>query len=119
MTGLRFTEAHFQQQVMNLATLHDWSTYHAPDNRPGRNGRVQTVVAGWPDLTLVRGESLIFAELKTQTGRVSKAQERWLETLGRVPGVETYLWRPSDLDAIHARLAHGRHRLSADWEQAA
>jgi hypothetical protein len=106
------SEAAFQQQVLNLATLYDWATYHPPDNRPsGRTGRVQRVVAGFPDLTLVRDEALLFAELKKENGRVSPAQTRWLTLLAKVPGVETYIWRPSDWDEIQARLSRGRHRL--------
>jgi hypothetical protein len=109
------SEAAFQRAVMNLATLYGWACYHAPDNRPIKttSGRVrkQAVVAGYPDLTLVRDGELIFAELKAEKGRVRPEQTRWLEKLDQVPGVETYVWRPSDFDALHARLAQGRHRV--------
>lgn len=109
------SEAAFQQQVINLATLYDWSTYHAPDNRPIKtaNGKVhkQRVTPGWPDLILVRDGELIAAELKTETGRVRPEQYQWLEILAQVPGIETALWRPSDWDDIQARLSRGRHRI--------
>lgn len=102
---VRGSERHFQQQVLNLATLYDWSAYftHRSDRSP----------AGYPDLTLVRDESLIFAELKTDKGRVRPEQTRWLNLLERVPGVETYLWRPADWPIIQQRLARGRHQLKA------
>ena len=43
---------------------------------------------------MVRGQRLIFSELKSQKGRVSPAQEEWLSRLGEVP-IEVYTWRPS------------------------
>lgn len=106
------SEAAFQQQIEQLARLYSWKVFHAPDNRPsGRTGRVQRVTPGFPDLTLVRGEELIFAELKTETGRVRPEQTEWLAALENVPGVETFVWRPSDFDAINRRLSRGGHTL--------
>jgi hypothetical protein len=55
---------------------------------------------GWPDLAMVRPPHLVFAELKSESGRVTVHQERWLALLAGCPGVETYLWRPSDLERI-------------------
>ena len=43
---------------------------------------------GFPDLCLVRGKRLIFAELKTDTGKLTADQEAWLIALGAVPGLE-------------------------------
>lgn len=109
------SERLFQNQVISLAKLYGWRTFHPADNRPirTRDGRVrkQAVVPGFPDLTLVRDSTLIFAELKAEKGRVTPAQVEWLAALENVPGVETYIWRPSDFDAINARLSQGRHRL--------
>lgn len=51
---------------------------------------------GFPDLTLVRGRRLVFAELKGHRGRVEPAQDEWLDLLAEVPGVEVYVWRPRD-----------------------
>jgi len=64
---------------------------------------VQTIAAGWPDLTLARPPELLFAELKAPRGRLSPAQERWIELL-RACGQEVHVWRPADFDAIHGRL---------------
>lgn len=97
------SEAAFQQQVLNLATLYDWASYHTHDSRRSQ--------PGFPDLVLVRDGDLIFAELKTETGRVRPDQARWLAMLENVQGVDVYLWRPSDFDAINARLSRGRHQL--------
>lgn len=90
-------EAVLQRRVQELATTLGWAWYHAPDNRPGgRAGRVQRVVAGWPDLVLVRGRRIVYRELKTHTGRVSPEQARWHELL-TIAGADVAVWRPLDL----------------------
>jgi hypothetical protein len=43
---------------------------------------------------------LVFAELKSERGKLKPEQEAWLEALRQVPGVEVHVWRPSDMDAI-------------------
>ena len=78
-----------------LAKLYGWLHFHDYDSRHS--------VPGYPDLTLVRGERLIYAELKTERGRLTEAQRDWLERLGRTCA-ETYVWRPSDLPVIAAIL---------------
>lgn len=108
----QMTEATLQTRVEALAHDLGWLTYHAPDNRPvtARSGRryVQRVTAGFTDLVLVRGPVLLFAELKTQTGRVDPAQRRWHAALTDA-GQTVHLWRPMDyLDGtIGAVLAKG------------
>ena len=49
---------------------------------------------GWPDLVLVR-ERVVFAEVKTDRGRLRPEQEGWLGSL-RHAGAEVYVWRPED-----------------------
>lgn len=109
------TEAQWQAQVVGLARFYSWVVYHPPTNRPNARGRVQRVTAGFPDLTLARetrlgdGEvELIFAELKTDTGRLGPGQRDWLDLLGRVPGAEAVLWRPRDFEEVQTRLARGK-----------
>lgn len=87
-------ERSFQIAVLELAALHGWLCYHTHDSRRSQ--------PGFPDLVLVR-DSVVFAELKTETGRVSAAQANWQKRLEDA-GAEHHLWRPSDWDAIVARL---------------
>ena len=58
---------------------------------------------GFPDLTMVRGERLAFAELKAENGRVSPDQRTWLESLSLV--AEVYVWKPSHWNEIEEVLA--------------
>lgn len=85
-------EKGWQEQVIQLAELYGWLVYHPYDSRRS--------AAGFPDLTLVRDERLIFAELKTDKGRLTIPQKAWLAALGHTP-VEVYVWRPRDFDEVH------------------
>ncbi len=96
------TEAQWQKTVTDLAELFRWRWYHAPENRPvaGRNGTyVQNVRNGFPDLVLVKGDRLIFAELKRETGTYGPNQEDWLRALAGAHA-EVYTWRPRDLAEV-------------------
>lgn len=62
---------------------------------------------GFPDNVIMRDTPrprLIFAELKRENGKVTKAQRFVLDILSviheHVPFVEVYLWRPHDWDDI-------------------
>jgi hypothetical protein len=64
---------------------------------------------GWPDLFMTRDGRAIAAELKSAKGRVTKAQQQWLDELDDVPGIEAYLWSPTswdDIEMIPARKAN-------------
>jgi hypothetical protein len=89
-------EKEFQDSVVELALTRRWRVWHDNDSR--RNA------AGLPDLLLVRPPRVVFAELKAERGRLSAEQERWQEELGRCPGVEVHVWRPSDWDEIERTL---------------
>ena len=86
------SERDFQRQVLDLARILGWTSYHPTLSKWSERG--------WPDLAMVRPPRLVFAELKSETGKTTSHQERWLGLLGLCPGVEAYLWRPSDLDSI-------------------
>jgi len=54
---------------------------------------------GYPDLTMVRGERLVFAELKAVGGRLGDDQVVLLDALRETPA-EVYCWRPADWPQI-------------------
>lgn len=92
MMQAAITESELQGFVTTLARLHGWLAYHTHDSRRSE--------AGFPDLTMVRGNRIIFAELKSEKGRVTPAQQKWLDAISASSGAESYVWRPSDLDTI-------------------
>ncbi|KKL75268.1 hypothetical protein LCGC14_2056560 [marine sediment metagenome] len=62
---------------------------------------------GYPDLTMVRGGKILFWELKTAKGKVSAAQQEWLDALALVPGVDVRVVRPDDLEEAYRILVEG------------
>lgn len=81
------TEKQWQQRVLDYAALRGWMSYHTFDSRRS--------TPGFPDLVLLRDRRLVFAELKTDTGRLSVAQAEWLDAL-LLATREVYTWRPAD-----------------------
>lgn len=100
----RETEADFQTYVIDLAHLYKWRVAHFRTARTEKGWRtpVSADGKGFPDLVLVR-DRVIYAELKSDSGRLSSEQEAWLEDLAAA-GAETYVWRPSDRTAVEAAL---------------
>jgi hypothetical protein len=100
-------ESTFQSSVIMLAKLHGWLVMHtrAVEIRPGVWKTPLQGHAGYPDLTLAHStRGIIFAELKSDIGRVSPMQKAWHETLSAT-GAEVHVWRPKDLHDISTRLA--------------
>ena len=94
------TERAFLQSVFAVARDFGWAAYHPHLSKWG--------AAGWPDLTLIRPPRLVFAELKTGSNKVTPSQQRWLDLLSAIPGVEVFVWRPSDMQQIAEILSRGR-----------
>lgn len=88
-------EKDFQEWLRQLAGLTGWLYYH-----PHRS---QHSAAGFPDTVLVKGNSLIFAELKVGRNKPTRAQHEWLSALTGVCG-EVYVWYPEDRAWIERRL---------------
>lgn len=93
------SERDFARVVIDAAKLLGWRVYwswssvHSP--------------AGFPDLVLVRPPRVVFAELKSERGRLSVWQRETIDLLGQCPGVETYVWRPSDWRELERILRGG------------
>lgn len=106
LTSPGMSEAAFQRAVLEYAHLTGWLSFHVSDSRRQvtRRGKVQWIgdalTAGFPDLNLARAPRVIYAELKSEKGRLTSKQQRWIEELSGCPGVEVYAWRPSDWAAI-------------------
>ena len=91
-------------QVKQLAKLWGWIVYHTHDSRRSD--------PGFPDLVLVRGGRIIFAELKREDGKLTTDQKEWIFQLEQVQekvssapastgcNFRVYVWRPSDWPVI-------------------
>jgi hypothetical protein len=92
----REREKGFLQAVREMARVYGWDTYHTFNS--------QRSEPGFPDLVLCRPPRLIIAELKTDRGRLTPAQHVWCAQLQQCAGLEVYIWRPAQWDAIRQRL---------------
>ena len=79
------SEAELQEAIVELAEILGWRTFHAARIK----GHLRTPSSeGFPDLVLAKNGVPLFAELKTNTGRVSNNQILWLLATHGV------IWRP-------------------------
>ena len=90
------SEKQFQAQVVELARYSGFLIYHTFDSRRS--------ASGFPDLVLVRPPTVLFAELKTETGRIRPEQQKWLDALEGCESIEVRLWRPSEWEEIERML---------------
>jgi hypothetical protein len=97
----KITEKAFMALVIRYSQLRGWLCFHTYDSRRSQ--------PGFPDLVLVGHERLIFAELKSEKGRLRKEQKAWLAELEKTDSTEVYVWRPSDFESVTQILTpHGR-----------
>lgn len=93
------SEADLLGAITVLARRCGWLVYHTHDSRRSE--------AGFPDLVLTRDGELLFWELKTERGKVTETQQRWLDALTRT-GREARVVRPRDLDDVIEQLKLGK-----------
>lgn len=86
---LKWSEKEFQSQVVEAAKALGWLVYHTHDSRRSE--------PGFPDLVMVheRKKLVMYRELKTQTGKTTPDQKKWLGVLSAV-GSDAGVWRPED-----------------------
>jgi hypothetical protein len=94
------TEKEFQRQVIQLAQLCGWKVAHFRPARVIVNGKetwrtpCEGDAAGFPDLVLAKRGAVFFFELKSDRGKVTDEQQKWLEETGGS------VWRPMDWKLI-------------------
>lgn len=96
MITIEETEAVFQTRLTALAETLQWDWMHV--GRTGKYGAVGckgTLGTGWPDLVLLRGQRLIFAELKSQKAPPATPLQQMILAKLSLTGAECYIWRPS------------------------
>lgn len=93
------SEADWTTWVIGTARWHGWLAAHFRPARTTRGWRTPVQGdAGFPDVVLAKDGVVVFAELKTQRGRVAPEQRAWLAALG----ARAVVWRPADRDAVLA-----------------
>jgi VRR-NUC domain len=100
--SLPVDEQSFQAAVVDVGRLAGWRVAHFRPARTAKGWRTPVTAdgAGWPDLVCARPPRLLFVELKAEVGTLRPQQTEWLDVLRLLPACETYVWRPSDWDAL-------------------
>lgn len=83
----KLTERQLQDNITGLCRWLGLLCYHTHDSRNSS--------AGFPDLVIV-GTSVIFAELKSATSDMTKAQTAWADAISEAGNGCHFLWRPAD-----------------------
>ena len=95
------SEKAFMTTIQQAAELYGWWQYHTYDSRSSN--------AGFPDLVLIKPPRVIFLEVKSERGRLSRAQADVLAMLQECgplscryerDGVSAAMVRPSDWEQI-------------------
>lgn len=102
-------EADFQSRVIDTAKWCGWMVHHS---RPVQDsdGTWSTPIQGdpgLPDLVLARGGVVLLVELKSDKGKPTKDQVKWLDAAG----TWGRLWRPADWPQVLEELS--THRRAA------
>lgn len=95
-------ERDFARQVETMLDYYGWIWKHDETaQRPG--GGFATAfrgLKGFPDYIAVRGTRIVVAEIKSDKGKATKEQLRWLAAFEETGKAEAYLWKPADLSTI-------------------
>lgn len=98
------SEMEWARKVRDLAETCGWRCCHvAPSMTRRGKWTTATSVVGWPDLALYRPGDFLFAELKTDVGKLSAEQETVIADL-RAAGVEVCVWKPKHWSSVVDRL---------------
>jgi hypothetical protein len=100
------TEAQFQRQVLELAHMLGWKSYHPVVSRLS--------VKGWPDLVLVR-DRVLYRELKAANKQTTPEQDAWLAALGAAGG-DVGVWWPHMLETEIRQTLQRREPMTAATE---
>ncbi len=78
-------EAELQDAIVEAAMMLGWRVMHTRPARTGKGWRTPLQGhRGFPDLVLVRPPRLVFAELKSLSGKLTPEQTAWIDALDKV-----------------------------------
>lgn len=98
------SEREFQRTVEDYANVRRWEIFHVRPAQTGSGNWVTPTRPGLPDLILIRPPRVVFLELKSQRGSLRAEQRFVINLLQRCPGVDAFVARPSDWDAVRSLL---------------
>lgn len=96
----RISEDLLQRAVVEMALSFRWKVCHFRSARKGDDSWAVPLQGspGFVDLVLARKGSVLFVELKSDIGKLTRDQEEWKAAL--IPRVDAYhsyhIWRPAD-----------------------
>lgn len=82
------SEVELLNAVLARCDAAGWLAWHAYSSKRSR--------PGFPDVVAVGPDRVVYRELKTETGRTTEDQRRWLERLAKA-GQDAGVWRPTQL----------------------
>lgn len=88
------SEKQFESHVIEYARNMGWKVYCSYNNSRSE--------PGFPGLVLVR-DVILFRQLKSENGRISKTQNEWAEALIHT-GSDFKIWKPSMIKDIYEEL---------------
>lgn len=92
-------EADVQRVLTDALSARGWRWVHFRPARTKDGWRTAfTGATGFPDVIAARDGRMLALECKGSRGRVTPDQALWLGKLGAVPGVQTMIVTPENLD---------------------
>lgn len=96
---LNLTERQFMTRIIDRASARSWRLHHC---RPARrsDGSWSTPIqgdAGFCDVVIAKAGFVVFAECKSERGRLTDAQGHWLAELS---GTDAADWLSGDLESV-------------------
>ena len=99
----------WEKTIIKYARVNGWRVHHSSKVKT-KTGWLTPIGGdkGYPDLTMVREESILFVECKTGMGRLSKDQEQWISQFKRatrgINNIGVHVWHPKDWPEIQRLL---------------
>jgi len=94
--ALKTPEDTILRNLVKEGTNLGWLTYHTHDSRRSPEG--------FPDLVMVRGNTMLAWELKSETGQPTRAQLTWVAALMQVTRLDVRVVRPEGLEDAYKTL---------------
>ena len=105
MKATPVSERIFMDQVRTIALMNGWLIDHTPTMQYSPGKYATGGLKGKADLLLIhpQGRGIIWAELKTERGKMTPEQMAFAQAVHNNGG-EFHLWRPSQIELIAVRL---------------